>query len=285
MSEQQHQPIHDSLEDAIEAFERMSVPDRPLDAVVLAQLDTELNHKARPSRISASSQRGRYLLRFLVPSAAAVLVLGLIGLLLLSDSTSKALAEVVNAAKKHKLVRHHQEEIRGADAEDVPLHSTIYADFTAPRFYSETRISGANGGSVRLSIHDGKHHLTTDSREKTAKLDLAPKGYKSLLCCLEEFQQKKGVTQARANLDGQTTVKYTHTDGKQRTILWGDATTKLPLRLEQQLLDASPGVPQSMLIWTEFAWDPQLPQGVANLDELFSTRPPAGYSLDDRTKK
>ena len=284
MSEQQ-QPIHDTLDGAIEAFERMNVPDRPRDAVVLAQLDAESNHKAQPVPIPAASKRGRYLLRFLVPSAAAVLMLGLIGLLLLTDSTSKALAEVVNAAKKHKFVRHRQEEIRGTDAKDVPLHSTIYADFTAPRLYSESRINDANGDSVRLSIHDGKHHLTTDSREKTAKLDIAPKGYKSLLCCLEEFQQKKGVTQARANLDGQATVKYTHTDSKQTTILWVDATTKLPLRLEQQFLDPSPGVAQSTLIWTEFAWDPPLPQGVTNLDELFSTRPPDGYALDDRTKK
>src|SRR5262249_62275575 len=112
-----------------------------------------------------------------------------------------------------------------------------------------------------------------------------PKGYKSLLCCLEDLQQKEGVTREKGDLDGRAAVKYRHAEGRQTITLWVDAKTKLPLRLEQEVIDPSPSVTRSTLVWTDFAWDPELPQGFRSLDELFSTRPPAGYTLDDRTER
>jgi hypothetical protein len=54
--------------------------------------------------------------------------------------------------------------------------------------------------------------------------------------------------------------------------------------LEQEFIEQNPGAAHGTLAWTEFSWDPDLPQGFESWDELFSTRPPAGYALDDRTK-
>ena len=295
MSEHQ-EPPHDSLDEAIEAFQRMNVPDRPVDAVVLARLDAftprssssgkGLGGEERPITVPSASRRNGYFMRFLVPTAAAVaLVLGGAGLLLLYGSATIALADVVKAAQKHKLVRYRQRHISDTKAQTgARVDSTVYADFTAPRLYSESRVNDPQGETDLISIHDGKHHLTTNSLRKSATLDFAPKGYKSLLCCLEEFQQKKGVTREKCDLDGQPTVKYRLVEDKQNIILWVDAKTKLPLRLEQEFIDPSPGITRSALVWTDFAWDPELPHGFTSLDELFSTRPPHGFTLDDQTK-
>jgi hypothetical protein len=182
-------------------------------------------------------------------------------------------------------VRYHQQQITDTKAQtDARVDSTVYADFTAPRLYSESRVNDPQGDTVLFSVHDGKHHLTTNSRQKSATLDFAPKDYKSLLCCLEEFQQKTGVTCEKCDLDGQPMVKYRHVEDKQNITLWVDAKTKLPLRLEQEFIDPSPSITRSALVWTDFAWDPELPHGFTSPNELFSTRPPHGYALDDHTK-
>jgi hypothetical protein len=262
MSEHQ-EPTHDSLDEAVEAFQLMNVPGRPVDAFVLARLNAELDDTAR----------------------SVALVIGGVGLLLLYGTATIALADVVKAAQKHKLVRYRQQQITDTKAPSgASLDSMVYADFTAPRLYSESRVNDPNGESVLLSVHDGQHHLTTNSRQKSTTLDFAPKGYKSLLCCLEEFQQKNDVTCEKCDLDGQPTVKYRYVEDKQTIILLVDAKTKLPLRLEQEFIDPSAGVTRSKLVWTDFSWDPELPHGFTSLDELFSTRPPHGYALDDQTK-
>jgi hypothetical protein len=284
MSEHQ-EPTQDSLNEAIEAFQRMSVPDGPREAAVLARLNAELGGAARTASIPSAAKKRGGLLRLLVPSAAAVILVGGMGLLLLNGTATIALADVIKAAGKHKFVRYRQQQITDTKARaGACLDSTVYADFTAPRLYSESRVPYPDGEAVLLSVHDGKHHLTTDSRQKTARLDFAPKGYKSLLCCLEDLQQKKGVTRENSDLDGRAVVKYRHVEGKQTITLWVDARTKLPLRLEQEVIDPSPGVIRSTLVWTDFAWDPAVPLGFRSLDELFSTRPPAGFTLDDQTR-
>jgi hypothetical protein len=277
------EPTRDALEEAIEAFQRMRVPDGPPDAAILARLGDERTDKGWPLAIPASSKSGGSRRRWLIPSAAAaVLVVAGIGWLLLQGTASPALADVVKAATKHKLVRYQEQQIvDNREQSGAVLTRTVYADLTAPRVYSESRQSGE---SILLSINDGKHQLTTNSRRKTARLDFAPKGYKSLLCCLEEFEQKKGVTHEKSDLGGQPTIKYRHVEGQQTIILWVDAKTKLPVRLEQESIYPRPEIIRSTLVWTDMAWDPELPPRFRSLDELFSTRPPNGYTLDDQTK-
>jgi hypothetical protein len=285
------EPPHFTLEEAIEAFQWMPVPDAPpdasiLDASVLARPIDERTDKGLLLPVPSSAKRRGSRRRWLIPSAAAaVLVTAGMAWLLLQGAASVALADVVKAAAKHKLVRYQQQRIADTPEQSgAVLASTVYADLTAPRLYSESRVNDQSGESILLGIHDGKHHLTTNSRPRTARLDFAPKGYKSLLCCLEEFEQKKGVTHEKSDLDGRPTIKYRHVEGQQTTVLWVDAKTKLPVRLEQESINPSPEINRSTLVWTDMAWDPQLPPGFRSLDELFSTRPPDGYALEDLAK-
>jgi len=283
---EQQQPTQDALAEAIEAFQRMTVPGVPPDAAILARLDEELADKARHVIAPPSAKRSGFLTRLLIPSAAAaVVVIGGMALLLLNAAASIALADVVRAAQKHKLVRYQEQRLTDTKEEaGAVLESMVYADFTAPRLYSESRINDLNGECVLLSVHDGKHHLITNSRQKTARLALAPKGYKSLLCCLEDFEQKKDVTHEKSDLDGRPAIKYRHVEGKRSILLWVDVKTRLPLRMEQEFDDPSPGITRSTLVWTDFAWDPELPPGIESVNQLFSTRPPDGYTLDDQTR-
>src|SRR5262245_4527384 len=103
MSENQ-QPNHDPLEEAIGAFRRMTVPDGPPDAEVLAQLGTGPRDTAGPHSIPFPWRR-RYLMRLLIPSAAATLLALLVGGLLLMNGTAPvAFADVVENVKNAKSV-------------------------------------------------------------------------------------------------------------------------------------------------------------------------------------
>lgn len=280
-------PVPEPLDEAIDAFLRMSVPQRPSDTDLLARLGARQGGMTRPASSPFPSTRRGSLIRFVVPSAAAaLLVIGLVGLLLLNSAPSIALADVVQAAQKHKLVRYREQQITDTNEPiGAGRDSVVHADLTAPRLRSENRFVYPGGEAVHLSVHDGRRHLTTDSRQKTATLDFAPKGYKSLLCCLEEFQQKKGLIQGTDTLDGLAMVRYHLEEDKQTTTLWVDAKTKLPIRLDQVFFDPAAEGRRTRLVWTDFAWDPQVPEGFRSLDELFSTQPPDGYTLHDRTKE
>jgi hypothetical protein len=275
MNEDQQQ-VQDSLNEAIDAFQRMCVPQGPSNADILARLGAFQSDMVRPvSPTSPSTRRGN-LLRFLVPSAAVALLLtGVVTLLLLDSTASIALADVVKAAKKHSLVRYREQITHRTD-------KLVHADLTAPRLHSEGRVAYSGGEAISLSVHDGRRHLTTDSRQKTARLDPAPKGYKSVLCCLEEFEQKQGVVQGTDKLGKLRVIKYHLEEENQTTTLWVDPRTRLPLRWEQVLFGSTVDS-QRRVVWTDFAWDPELPKGYRSLDELFSTRPPDGYMLQDRT--
>jgi hypothetical protein len=284
MSEDQR-PAPDLLNEAIEAFQRMGVPRGPSDADVLARLGALPDGTARRVSTPPPCPGGGHLIRLLVPSAAAALLLiGLVGWLLLSGTASPALADVVKAAGKHKLVRYREQQITDTH-DNLGAHrdSIVHADLMAPRLRSESRVAYPDGEAVSLSVHDGRRHLTTDARQKTARLDPAPKGYQSLLCCLEEFEQKRGVVQGTDTLGALRVIKYHLEEEKQTTSLWVDAKTRLPLRWEQVLFEPAAASRHRRLIWTDFAWDPALPPGCRSLDELFSTRPPVGFTLEDRT--
>jgi hypothetical protein len=85
MSENQ-QPNHDLLEEAIHAFQRMSVPERPLDAEVLAQFVPRHGDLARQPRTPIPPKRRYFKHALLSSMATAVLLLG--GLALFSRKGS-----------------------------------------------------------------------------------------------------------------------------------------------------------------------------------------------------
>src|SRR5207245_2918460 len=64
-----------------------------------------------------SSLRRRYLMRVVIPSTAALVLLGGAALFLLTATPSPTLADVVKAAKKHKLVKYKQTQT--TDSKDI----------------------------------------------------------------------------------------------------------------------------------------------------------------------
>jgi hypothetical protein len=278
------QPRRDSLEEVIEAFQRMKVPDRPPDSEVLARLGNFHGDKGRP--LSSASKR-RYVTRLLLSSAAALFFIVGVGLfgLVLNNAAPLAVADVVKAAKKHKLVRYKQQQKDARGSDSVRLESTVYADLTAARLRIESRFMDPDGEALLSSVFDAVRNLETNPLHKTACLRRTPKDFKSFCCSLLEFEHRKGVTQVKDKLGNLATIKYRFEEGNEISSLWIDARTKLPVRMEQELAHPTPGITRTRFVWTDFEWDPDLPTGFRSLDELFSTRPPDGYTLDDQTKE
>lgn len=279
-----HPRAPDALDEVFEAFRQMTVPDRPGDAEVLARLEDRYHDKTRlVSPDGRRTEGSRHLARVLLPSAAAaVLLLAGLGLLFFGGAVPIAMADVLRTAAKHSLVRYQQQQII-----DTPEHvgarleSTVYSDLKTARRRTESRTAYPDGEAVLVSIQDSERQLMIDSRRKTARLGRTPKDFKSFCCSLEEFEQNEGVTQVSEKLGDLPTVKYSFQKDNQTTSLWVDAKTRLPVRMEQALVEPTPDLTRTWFIWTDFEWDPDLPAGIRNVDELFSTSPPKDYALDD----
>jgi hypothetical protein len=296
-------PRADPLEEAVQAFRRMTVPDPPPDADVLARLGTAAAD-ATPAVPVPFSPKRRYLMRLVVPSAAALVLLGTAAVFLLTTTPSPTLADVVQAAEKHKLVKYKQ--VQTTDTRDMvgaSTESTVYADLKALRFRSESRHHFQDPDDrtkfieeVSVSVQDAAkdRHLMTNTHaggkvqppRKDAWLGRlgGAKDGKTFLQHLREFQQKKGVTQVKDKLSGVETIKYRLEEDRQTVSLWVDAKTKLPVRMEQEFTDPTPDITRNKFVWTDFEWDPELPRDFKNLDALFDTTPPGGYTLTDDTR-
>jgi hypothetical protein len=98
---------------------------------------------------------------------------------------------------------------------------------------------------------------------------------RSLLDSLRELQAHKDVLSTRAELDGRETLKYRLREENKTTSLWVDPRTKLPLRIEYKMIDPTPGISTNEWVYTDFEWDPQVPEPA----QLFSTEPPPGYTV------
>jgi hypothetical protein len=301
-----HQPKHDALEEAIAAFQRMTVPDRPPDTEMLARLGTVAADSARLVSVPIPPKR-RYLMRLLVPSAAvAASLLAGLTLFVLNSTPTFALGDAVKAAEKHKLVKYKQKETTtNEQGQTATTDYEVFADLKASRFRKESRHRFADPDDMEKLIEEvhvdvtdfaNARHLMSHTHpggkflppRKDAFLGPTEKNnFKSFIDSLREFQQKKGVTSGKDTLGGRETIRFRFEDEEQlkdgslTTTLWVDAKTKLPVRLDHKLSFKTQTV---QLVGTDFEWDPDLPKGFKNVDELFSTRPPPGYTLDDQTK-
>jgi hypothetical protein len=308
-------PNNDRLEEAIGAFRRMTVPEVPPAAEILAQLPTRPRDGSRSVLVSFISKRR--LLRLMVPSAAAVLVLlGSLGLFLWNSTSSFALADVIEATRKYILVRYKLKQIstpsegttRATGIGPTTQNWTVFADLQVCRFRKEMRaklrdpddprkpidieevtidvIDGAKERILTVKTHPGGNALPP---RKAAWLGRLPnQGNKPLLDELRELQRRKGVTSGKATLDGRDVITFRWVseeeikDATVTTTLWIEPKTKLPVRHEQEI--ATKYGTRMQFVATDYEWDPELPKGFKNVDELFSTTPPEGYALDDRTK-
>jgi hypothetical protein len=305
------------LDEAFDALRRMPVPERPPDGELLARLAAGTSPAAEPVTLS----RRRTLMRVVSWSAAAATLAAAAAVFLLAGPPSTALADVLQAAEKHKLVKYKltqtTDDKQNGNATGT---STAYADLKAPRFRTESRGMTLNNTveSVSVFVEDGRkdvclHLLSetviegnvdkdtpdllkkilTDGRfpRKEARLTKASGDFtpatdnvdKSILENLRELEQHKGVTATKDKRDGKELLKFRLEDGNTTTTLWVDRATKLPFRLEREITDQTANISRNHWVLSDFEWDPEL-KGVKDADELFSVTPPAGYKVSDETK-
>jgi hypothetical protein len=224
--------------------------------------------------------------------------------LFVNNTPALALGDVVAAAKKHKLVKFKHKQTDSTKDGDFSRESTYYADLKSVRFRSESRHKFQDPDErdkvieeVSVSVQDvpNRRWLMTNTHpggkllppRKDAVLmrigdEKETKKGKSLLENLEAFQKKKGVTSGKDTLGGREMIRFRLEEENSTTSLWVVAKTKLPFRLEYELVTPTT---THKFVSTDYEWDPPLPKGFATLDALFSARPPEGYTIEDRTKE
>jgi hypothetical protein len=212
------------------------------------------------------------------------LAVALLGFLLMNGTASVALADIVKAAEKHKLVRLKKTQVTETTHTGAPrgeLTSTEYWDLKAPRTRSESRV----GDDVLLDIQDyiNGRQLMTNSRNKTGTLFIHNAKNMSFLDNLRQLQGRKETTSAKDTLDGREVLKYSLKEGDNTTTLWVDPKTKLPVKMEYEMVNPTPTITLNKWMWADFEWDPEL-KGVKNLDDLFSTKLPKDYHITEIDK-
>lgn len=279
-----HLPPHsqDPLEEAIAAFRNLEVSARPNDADVVAKLTSS---KIEPAESKSSAVRKSRWPRLLVSSLVGSTCLGLLlAFFFLGNSTAAALDEVIRETKKHALVRYQQlQTTEMNDGLNGRTESIVHADLSKPRTRKESRHKKGDVETAIIEIEDGTRRLMLDSETKQALLTEANKDYQSFLGGLEEWKKKKGVRISAERLQGRAVQKFRLQEGDTITLLWVDAVTKLPVRLDYHLIHPTEKIALNRYVWTDFQWDPTLPKGIQDVEELFRITVPKDYILEDQT--
>jgi hypothetical protein len=220
---------------------------------------------------------------------------------LFTNSANIALADVLKATEKHKVVKFKVTVTVIDDPGDTPDEpgstvETMYADLRAPRFRQEVpeTVRGAfrsSGYTVYDHAKDRRLHVNNsqpaDGSGKGEKgailLTLStdqPLTKRTLIKELRDLEAHKDVRVVKE----EKSVRYTVVDRKETTTLWVDTTTKLPVQMVVEVEKPHEAVARLRIEYTDFEWDPEL-KGFKSLDDLFSLTPPEGYKLEDRTKE
>jgi hypothetical protein len=296
----------------------MSVPAPPADADVLAKFTRDA--EVRPPLVSLASLRKIFMRPVVGYGAGVALLLASVAWLLSSSSTSFALADVIKAAERHTLVRYKLKQTtddkRHGHGDAV---STAYADLKVPRFRTESSGKTFNGlleykavtvqdnqanrlltlltQTLLVAEKDAKDaaeakmiRLASGHVKKEARIGLVSRDGKSFpdgtplgrsfLGNLRALENRKETVATRTQLDGRDVMQYVLEEDKKKSILCVDAKTRLPLRIEYEYTDSTPRIAKNTFVYSDFAWDPD----VKDLQTLFSTVPPAGFSVEDDTK-
>lgn len=304
-------PKREPLDALFDAIRQEPVPNRPPDAALLARLTAE----PRPAAEHPTLTQRRIVMRIVTWSLAASVLAAIGAAILLTGSPGVALADVVKATEKHKVVKYKCSITVTAnpppgmviDDPDVlksdPSESIIYADLRAAR-YREVKpevdvIPNPGRGPVqqsssivvdrpknrRLIVYTLRPLDATNVEEKGAILSTIPEAEQDNpnLTILDHLRDIETHKNALAEKEGPS-VRFTVADEKKMTTLWVDAATKLPVRMVCEEDQPAAGVKQIRLEFSDFEWDPELKE-FKSLDELFSLTPAEGYKLDDQTKK
>jgi len=317
---------NEMLDRAIEALRRMPVPHSPGAQHFVAQLPPQSTTAVQRNH-SASRNLRSFLMRRIIPfTGVAAVTLLAIGWVILNSTASTALARVIEATTKYKVVRYRLETSAEFIKDDgltlnAQSDEVVYFDLRSPRFRIERHDRTANDtvqsdwvtvqdnqadrmlvlSSLTLLVNEKDADETQDGIIKEIKnsghlgkkarlFRISDKGIipftnmktdKTFLEILRKLQSHKDIASQKDTLAGQDVTKYRLTEGGTTLILWVDAKTKLPVRIEQEVLNPSRDIKRWNWIYSEFEWDPE----IENLDELFSLKPPAGYTLEDETRK
>ena len=105
------------------------------------------------------------------------------------------------------------------------------------------------------------------------------KSDKTFLEILRALESHKDIVSTKDTLNGQEVRKYRLAQNDVTLVLWVDVMTKLPVRIEQEVRNPNPNFTSCKWIYEDFGWD----ANGRSLDELFDTKPPEGYTLEDQT--
>jgi outer membrane lipoprotein-sorting protein len=290
-------PESDPLDAVFDAIRQEPVPDRPPDAELLARL------VARPSPAAqlVTLARKRMIMRIAKWSLTAAVLAAAGAAVFFANSANIALADVLKATEKHKMVKFKVtvtviDDPGVATDEPGSTVETIYADLRAPRFRQERpeAVRGPSwGSSYMVYDHAKDRHLSVYKEQPADGSGAVEK--RAVLSTLSTNQQltKRTFTEQLRELEAhkdvkvvkeEKSVRYTVVDGKTTSTLWVDAATKLPVRMVDDVEQPHETVARLRIDLTEFEWDPEL-KGFKSFDDLFSLTPPEGYKLEDRTRE
>jgi outer membrane lipoprotein-sorting protein len=290
-------PEPDPLNTVFDAIRREPVPDRPPDAELLARLAAGPSPAAQPVTLA----RRRMIMRIAKWSLAAAVLAAVGAAVLFTNSANIALADVLKATEKHKVVKFKVTvtvmDDPGVTTDDPGTTvETVYADLRAARFRQE--VPEAVRGPFRSSgytvyDHPKDRHLHVYNKQPADGTGAGEKV--AVLSTLSTNQQltKRTLTEELRDVEAhkdvrvvkeEKSVRYTVVDGKETTTLWVDTATKLPVRMVVEVEQPHEAVARLRIEYTDFEWDPEL-KGFKSLDDLFCLSPPEGYKLEDRTKE
>jgi len=119
-------------------------------------------------------------------------------------------------------------------------------------------------------------HIARTRTDNIPPMSLFGKG-QGFLDSLRELQANTRTLATRETLDGREVDKF-HLKVEDTTAsLWVDPRTKLPVRMEIEMINPTQRISRNEWVYTGFEWDPQVP----DVESLFSTEPPRGYFLED----
>lgn len=312
----------DLFEMALEGIRQVPTSERPPDSDVLALLASgTVPLAAHP----VAHSRRRLIVRIATWSLAASVLLAIVGVLVLGGSSGVALADVLKAAEKHKLVKYKiNEDVESTDGSAIGGNIYLaYADLRSPRLRSTLSYPGSFSGAfdfesvyVRDNTKARTMHIITETITEKGKTDpkliqilkdlekigvprkvaTIGKGSedqtpatrneaKSILENFRELESHKEAVATKGELNGKAVLKYRIEEGKKTTTLLVDQSTKLPVRVEYETTENL--TPPIRLVKYVLSDFEWDPEikGFKNADELFSTTPPRGYKVTDLTKE
>lgn len=280
-----HQMSEDIVDQAIRAMRELPIPPAPADNVVLSRIQSVEADQTRPSRnlwhrIKTMPRPLRY---SLVASLAIVALL----FVLAQDRSSLALADVTEAMREFKVVRYHEQ----MDMIDGP---TVQNVITLDTSLKHLRMEMTHGDEILINILDIENQVIlglVPSQKMAMRMPSVGTHAtaESFLDLIRELQENPETVRTEEDLDGVpaivfrlTTEEETRTDlegyegvpvgGPYRTTIWIDPETTLPLMIESYFKGPDR---DRYMIDSNFEWDPEV------ADDVFSTNPPPGYTLQE----